>query len=135
MQSLGLQVFTAIHGGLLVGWTVKVHWAFPIIALASCISFFLWDQRIRYTLHSLTTMGRLEIDDKLFTSEADKKGVYSFVGRQKRSGNIFKRVFLLFRDGSHSWAIFILLISLKSSSYFDYCQSVFPCRPLLFSRG
>lgn len=115
MRSQGLQVFTAIHGGLLVGWTVNSHWAFPLIALASCVSFFLWDQRVRYTLHTLTTMGRNEIDNMLFGENDNKnKGVFGFIGGQKREGGIWKRLLVLFKEGSHSWAIYVLLISFSS---------------------
>lgn len=43
MRATGFQIFTAIQGGLLVAWATRGHWALPLLGLASCYSFLLWD--------------------------------------------------------------------------------------------
>ena len=47
MRSTGLQVFTAIQGGLIVAWATRPHWALPLLGLISCLSFIMWDRRLR----------------------------------------------------------------------------------------
>ena len=42
MRATGLQVFSAIQGGLLIGWSAHHHWALPVVGLISCLSFHLW---------------------------------------------------------------------------------------------
>lgn len=115
MRSTGLQLFTAIQGGLLIGWATHKIWAIPVAALVSCLSFYLWDRRVRHVLDSLTQMGMNMIDIPRFgnnENDQEKRGVFYFIRKTRKGITLRERLTprtKLFKEGSHTTAIKVLL--------------------------
>lgn len=110
MRSTGLQIFSAIQGGLLIGWSTKHHWSIPVLGLISCLSFYLWDLRIRAVLRGLVQLGDLLIDQPRFGKAEDghaSNGLYAFICRHGGNPSLRKHIY---REGSHTWAINIILL-------------------------
>ena len=110
MRSTGLQFFSAIQGGLLVGWSAHHHWSIPIVALISCLSFHLWDLRVRHVLRSLVALGDRLVDQPRFGLAEDghaRDGVFAFAVRTRRRISVGTRVKT---EGSHTSAINVLLV-------------------------
>src|SRR2546428_788470 len=66
MRNTGLQVFTAVQGGLLLGWTNHHHWAFTVLGLGASLSFWLWDSRNRFMFQTLRELGEKYVDREIF---------------------------------------------------------------------
>lgn len=49
----GLELFTAVQGGLILAWATKTHLAIPLLGLSSCVAAYLWDARNRFMLRSV----------------------------------------------------------------------------------
>jgi hypothetical protein len=79
MRSLGLQIFTAVQGALMLAWATKPNIFFAVVGFAGCLSFFLWDSRNRYIFNRLHELGE-EVQDKPIFGVADndraKKGIH-----------------------------------------------------------
>lgn len=113
MRSIGLQVFIAIQGGLIIAWSNKPVLALPIVGIASCISFYLWDKRIRFVLQTLIQLGEDLVDINLFGKDDDgkaKKGMYNmWLKSTKTSENFKDRLKATFKGGSHTRAVEIMI--------------------------
>jgi hypothetical protein len=111
MRSIGLQIFTAIQGALMLGWSTHPSWPLPLLGLASCLSFYLWDSRNRYVFRSLHRMGEEIVDRHVFGAGRDGRalrGVHKFfTDALASSGRSWPR---LADFASHTWAIRIMLI-------------------------
>lgn len=105
MRGIGLQVFIAGHGVLLVGWIGSRHWLIPCLGLLTCVSFHLWDLRIRKMLWELLGLGERLVDQPRFgvdptEPQAANDGVYKTIRAMRNSP---------WKKGSHTLAIQIFL--------------------------
>jgi hypothetical protein len=112
MRSTGLQVFTAIQGGLMIAWGTRPNWSLPLLGLASCLSCLLWDSRNRFIFSQLHKLGEETVDRVVFGVGSDgyaNNGIHRMsVDTLSDSGRY--NPFRLRTIASHTWAIRIVIV-------------------------
>lgn len=107
MRSTGLQIFTAIQGGLIVAWATRPYWALPLLGLTGCLSFIMWDRRNRFIFSKLHELGEQTVDRKVFGVAADGR---ARAGLHRMSVDALSRSGRLLPSASHTWAIRTIVI-------------------------
>lgn len=114
MRSAGLELFTAVHGGLILAWATKTHWAIPLLGLSSCAAFFLWDVRNRFMLRMVTGLGEMLVDKAVFGSDANGRatdGMYKMINDSlKKSEHTWDAFEATVKYGSHTQAIRLMIV-------------------------
>ena len=92
MRSIGLQVFIPTQGVFLGAWGYSKLSLIPWLAIASCLCWFLWDQRIRFVIGRVHEWGRELADRQLFPLDQQGRptdGVHvAFGDALERSGRL-----------------------------------------------
>ncbi len=118
MRSTGLELFTAAQAALVLAWATKTHWAIPALGLVSCLTFYLWDRRIRFMLRMVVLLGEQLVEKDLFGTGTDQpttRGLYRMIaegfGAYTPTRGFFPRLRVAFQEGSHSWAVSLMTVS------------------------
>lgn len=108
MRSVGLQVFVAIQGALMVGYSVTQSIPIIILGVAMCISFFSWDLRNRDVFSRLNKLASENCDALIFGVDENGRALD---GLHTQAVKTLKRSKRFLGFGSHSMAIRIVIIS------------------------
>ena len=110
MRSVGLQIFTAIQGGLFIGWAKTEHPALILLGFGSAIALVLWEARNRWVFRRIREFGEEYVDRKLFGVGADGEAVAGWhkllIDEIDRSGKLWPPK----NWASHSGSIRVLII-------------------------